>query len=88
MEPRRRPKLPPPPQTPHPPCPSPPQARQHRLPPTELDAPTSSLLLSHIPIHTYIYIQRGSSPTPLGPSPSSPFYMAAHPLEDGALHTL
>ncbi|KAJ0532845.1 hypothetical protein HanIR_Chr09g0401541 [Helianthus annuus] len=52
----------------------------------------TGLLLSHIPIHTYIYIHKGAHlPSPRF-IPFKPLLhggdVTAHPLEDEALHTL
>ncbi|KAM0004902.1 hypothetical protein Hdeb2414_s0226g00840241 [Helianthus debilis subsp. tardiflorus] len=49
------------------------------------------LFLSHIPIHTYIYIHKGVHPPPPRSIPSKPLlrgaYVAAHPLQAHPNHT-
>ncbi|MFS8015153.1 hypothetical protein Hanom_Chr15g01353001 [Helianthus anomalus] len=54
--------------------------------------PLSSFLLSHIPIHIYIYIHEGVHPPPPRSILSKPLlrgaYVAAHPLQPHPLHTL
>ncbi|KAJ0590290.1 hypothetical protein HanIR_Chr04g0195741 [Helianthus annuus] len=89
---RPRPVLSPPPQKDHPQPRRHPSLRPKRPPTAEVDTPLSSLLLSHIPIHTYIYIYKEVHPPPPRSITLKPFLrggdVAAHPLEDGALHTL